>query len=416
MADIQELRDEIVSTIYPNGIGAIKAASHQALLLKMADKIGNNANRIERLNSGQLTLVSEEEQIAFPSENKLESFFASNGDSEYHPSTYFDLYYTQVDAECACRYELGSYDADTISAISVSDNLPALDIPYKSITAQEANKTGVFAANKGQYIVFCVAKGQEAYVPQVWVEKRTEFNIVEEIEKAAASAGLKYSIERTVYLTKLELFGEIEDTFEITEEQREYNRETVRLAIDNEMPVSLNTGGQIFAPYTSGSSEARFIASYVDETEIWSITIFINGNGDAEGAWKVIPMGATKEELTTLQNEISAEVGKKQDTISDLETIRSGAAKGATAIQSVKTINGQSIIGEGDITIEADVDTSAFATKEELTTLQTEVINNEEVTAAAINDLNARIGAAADTAYVDNAIASAITSTLNTEV
>lgn len=240
MADIQELRDEIVSTIYPNGIGAIKAASHQALLLKMADKIGDNAYRIERLNSGQLTLVSEEEQIAFPSENKLESFFASNGDSEYHPSTYFDLYYTQVDAECACRYELGSYDAEQIAAISVSDNLPALDIPYKSITAQEANKTGVFAANKGQYIVFCVAKGQEAYVPQVWAEKRTEFNIVEEIEK--------------------------------------------------------------------------------------------------------------------------------------------------------------------------------LATKEELTTLQTEVINNEEVTAAAINDLNARIGAAADTAYVDNAISQAITSTLNTEV
>ena len=40
---------------------------------------------------------------------------------------------------------------------------------------------------------------------------------------------------------------------------------------------------------------------------------------------------ADKSELT----ELSAEVGKKQDTISDLETIRSGAAKGATALQSV---------------------------------------------------------------------------------
>jgi hypothetical protein len=112
--------------------------------------------------------------------------------------------------------------------------------------------------------------------------------------------GLKYSEERTVYLTKIDLFGEIEDTFEITEEQREYNRETVRLASDNEMPVTLNKGGQMFAPYTSGSSEARFIASYVDETETWSFTIFINDNGNAEGAWKVIPMGATKEELATL--------------------------------------------------------------------------------------------------------------------
>lgn len=33
--------------------------------------------------------------------------------------------------------------------------------------------------------------------------------------------------------------------------------------------------------------------------------------------------------------ELSAEVGKKQDTITDLATIRSGAAKGATALQSV---------------------------------------------------------------------------------
>ena len=33
--------------------------------------------------------------------------------------------------------------------------------------------------------------------------------------------------------------------------------------------------------------------------------------------------------------ELSAEVGKKQDTITDLENIRNGAAKGATALQSV---------------------------------------------------------------------------------
>ena len=45
-------------------------------------------------------------------------------------------------------------------------------------------------------------------------------------------------------------------------------------------------------------------------------------------------------------------MGKKQDTISDLETIRSGAAKGATAIQEVKTINGQSIVGSGNIEIQ----------------------------------------------------------------
>lgn len=47
-------------------------------------------------------------------------------------------------------------------------------------------------------------------------------------------------------------------------------------------------------------------------------------------------------------------VGDKQDAITDLEEIRQGAAKGATALQEhqpLKTINGESIVGEGNITI-----------------------------------------------------------------
>lgn len=48
------------------------------------------------------------------------------------------------------------------------------------------------------------------------------------------------------------------------------------------------------------------------------------------------------------------DIGGKQDVISDLEAIRDGASKGATALQehqSLKTINGESIVGSGDITI-----------------------------------------------------------------
>lgn len=44
----------------------------------------------------------------------------------------------------------------------------------------------------------------------------------------------------------------------------------------------------------------------------------------------------------------------KQDVISDLSAIRSGAAAGATALQShqpLKTINGQSLVGNGNITV-----------------------------------------------------------------
>lgn len=47
-------------------------------------------------------------------------------------------------------------------------------------------------------------------------------------------------------------------------------------------------------------------------------------------------------------------VGDKQDAITDLEEIRQGAAKGATALQEhqpLKTINGESVVGEGNIAI-----------------------------------------------------------------
>ena len=61
---------------------------------------------------------------------------------------------------------------------------------------------------------------------------------------------------------------------------------------------------------------------------------------------------------------------------------------------NIKTINGESILGEGNIVV--NVDTSNLATKEELATLQNEVIANEEVTAAALNDLNNRLGKLAE--------------------
>ena len=49
------------------------------------------------------------------------------------------------------------------------------------------------------------------------------------------------------------------------------------------------------------------------------------------------------------------DISGKQDKIADLDAIRSGAAKGATALQEhqpLKTINGESIVGSGNITIE----------------------------------------------------------------
>lgn len=147
----------------------------------------------------------------------------------------------------------------------------------------------------------------------------------------------------------------------------------------------------------------------------------------------------SEESENAIQNKaVTIALNDKQDRIDDLKKIRSGAAKGATALQSeqykgtvtsvkingttknpssgvvdlgtvitahqdisgkqdnlvsgtnIKTINGQSILGEGNIEIKTEVDTSSFATREELTSLQDEIIANEEVYAAAANDLLAR--------------------------
>lgn len=64
--------------------------------------------------------------------------------------------------------------------------------------------------------------------------------------------------------------------------------------------------------------------------------------------------------ITSKLTELSEEIGKKQDTITDLETIRSGAAKGATALQSVP---------------------STYATKTDVSNAIAEAITNELNTA-----------------------------------
>lgn len=75
-------------------------------------------------------------------------------------------------------------------------------------------------------------------------------------------------------------------------------------------------------------------------------------------------------------------IATKQDTISDLAIIRSNASLGATAIQKVKTINGESLVGDGDV---------AVFTKALYDNLIEETVANEEVYAAAVNDLNTRL-------------------------
>lgn len=89
------------------------------------------------------------------------------------------------------------------------------------------------------------------------------------------------------------------------------------------------------------------------------ITAFLNGIEDSES-------------LDSIIASIEQQIANKQDKIEDLDTIRSGASLGATALQEHQ-------------------DVSHLATKEELTNLTNEMVANEEVHAAAYTDLDSRL-------------------------
>lgn len=163
--------------------------------------------------------------------------------------------------------------------------------------------------------------------------------------------------------------------------------------------------------------------------------------GAAKGATALQSVPAEYVTETELNNKGFAtisEVEKKQDIIIDLDTIRAGALKGASSLQSVpseyvtdselsskgyattsqvaakqdklvsgsniKTINGQSIVGSGNIEIEggSDIDPSIFATKDELNDKQDKISDLDSIRSGAALGATALQSVPAD--YVTSAI------------
>lgn len=84
-----------------------------------------------------------------------------------------------------------------------------------------------------------------------------------------------------------------------------------------------------------------------DGTNLDEILANLGGGSDI-----VVDTEISSTSTNPVQNKVVySELQNKQNVISDLEEIRDGAALGATAIQKIKTINGKSLIGEGDVTI-----------------------------------------------------------------
>lgn len=155
-----------------------------------------------------------------------------------------------------------------------------------------------------------------------------------------------------------------------------------------------------------------------EDTTLSQILVEVNADGTASEDILIVEkifdpkLSATSTNAPQTKAVYAALQGK-QDTLVDGVTI--------------KTVNGQGILGEGNLEIQSgvtkaeleeaeevaaaalndlnerkadkeyvedalkNIDTSGLASKQELMNLTNEIINNEEVTAAALNDLNTRI-------------------------
>lgn len=145
--------------------------------------------------------------------------------------------------------------------------------------------------------------------------------------------------------------------------------------------TALATKGELEALAEEIASNERVWAEALNDLNERINEIGTGGGGGTSDI--VVDSALSTTSTNAIQNKAVANaLNEKQDTISDLATIRSNASKGATAVQpeGLKTVNGQSIVGTGNIEIKAgtDIDVSTLATKEELATKQ-DVISDLEV-------------------------------------
>lgn len=74
------------------------------------------------------------------------------------------------------------------------------------------------------------------------------------------------------------------------------------------------------------------------------------------------------DRLSKYHENLSSFLTTKQDVIQDIDTIRSGASLGSSSIQAIKTINGVSIVGEGNVEIKTgtEINIDDYYTKSEI--------------------------------------------------
>lgn len=175
-------------------------------------------------------------------------------------------------------------------------------------------------------------------------------------------------------------------------------------AITNNSPIYMRFGVALVAvaeAYLYRNGDISLYANVVDYESLIIRSIHTYAVDETTWAWEYFdtPIGgadidlstlATKEELAEAEEVTAAALNDLEDRKADKEYVEDALK---------------------------NMDTSSLASKEELEALRNEVITNEEIVASSLNDLEERKASKEEVEdAITSAIASAITTTLNTEV
>lgn len=161
-----------------------------------------------------------------------------------------------------------------------SENVVQNKVIKKYVDDLEAN----IKENPSEFVPLKTINGKSVY---------GEGNIV--IEGGNGGTGLKYSEERTVYLTKTNIV--VDETLEITEEEREYNIETFNKMWDDHR-VFITWSGMYFNPIQASKGDIYGDATFQVVAEIDGVlvtcSIKLDTNGDAALELKEIKTGGSE--------------------------------------------------------------------------------------------------------------------------
>lgn len=137
--------------------------------------------------------------------------------------------------------------------------------------------------NLAQTTPCCEGEDDEDVVTE-YVELTSSVNYAPVVINEGGGAGLQYATERTVYITW------DEGICEITEEQREYNKETFALAFSEDIFISYQ--GLFFPWISSNGRTLNFSYVGYDAGILIAIRIILHENGDAEFVLEPIETGS----------------------------------------------------------------------------------------------------------------------------